>query len=362
MLRDLFDWAFMDPSEKSLKREVIELGLLFIVLVAVLYAHERAALRSFGGALMLFMIGGLVVLISTLWANFRELLRVAFVAGIIVFGLIRPYVVQAFYIPSRSMENTLLVNDHIFVNKFWYRVTGPERWEIIVFEYPNDPNKDYIKRLVGTPGDTVAIREGRLRINGRTIDRRYVDSEVELRLRGRLLASSMGQNPRTLRFQGDGLSLNRDTAFGRAQNPVQADLNVSNIYREASNHRIKLMAENGERAVHDFRTNFGPIRIPREGETIDLSEQSALEKRYYLNLMDQWFDQNVSLRNGVFYLGGMPREELKIRQKLYFAMGDNRDHSEDSRVWGFVPEERLLGQAFFVYWPPSRIGLIGPSE
>lgn len=353
MIRDFFDWTFMDPSEKSFRRELIEIFLLYVVFVVVLLAHERVPLRWVGLSVL--------VMVGVLWDNFRELLRVALVAGIIVFGLIRPYVVQAFYIPSRSMENTLQVNDHIFVNKFWYRVTSPERWEIIVFEYPNDPRKDYIKRLVGLPGDTVAIENGRLMINDRKISRRFVESEVELRFRGNMLSASVDENPRMLRFEGDGLELNSNVLGNDSRNPVQARYSVVNIYREAAHHRVKEVVRNGLQSKHDFRTNFGPVRIPEEGETIQLGELSSLEKRYYLNFMDQRFEEDVRLSNGVFYVGGVPKKTLTIRQRLYFAMGDNRDHSEDSRVWGFVPEERLLGQAFFVYWPVTRVGLIGDS-
>lgn len=92
--------------------------------------------------------------------------------------VIRTFVVQAFKIPSGSMEDTLAVGDHILVNKFIYgtkipltgnkvlKIRDPRRGDVIVFEYPEDPSKDFIKRVVGTPGDVVQVRDKRVYVNG----------------------------------------------------------------------------------------------------------------------------------------------------------------------------------------------------
>ena len=91
---------------------------------------------------------------------------------------VRTYVIQAFKIPSGSMENTLAIGDHLFVNKFIYgidlpfsntrilRIRAPRRGDVVVFKFPLDPSKDFIKRVIGTPGDVVAVRDKHVYVNG----------------------------------------------------------------------------------------------------------------------------------------------------------------------------------------------------
>lgn len=119
-------------------------------------------------------------------STWREYAEALLVAALLAF-VIRSFGVQAFKIPSGSMEDTLLVGDFLFVSKFLYgaeipftggkRLPGfrdPQRGDIIVFRYPRDPSQDYIKRLVGEPGDTVEIRDREVFINGEPIEEPYV--------------------------------------------------------------------------------------------------------------------------------------------------------------------------------------------
>ena len=84
--------------------------------------------------------------------------------------VIRTFVVQAFKIPSGSMRPTLIEGDKLFVNKFLYRFSPPQRGDIIVFKYPQDPKKDFIKRLVASEGETVEIRDGKIYVDGKLLD------------------------------------------------------------------------------------------------------------------------------------------------------------------------------------------------
>ncbi len=102
----------------------------------------------------------------------REIVETIILALILAFAL-RTFVIQAFYIPSGSMENTLLPGDMILVNKFIYYFTGIKRGDIIVFKYPNDPSKDYIKRVVGLPGDSLEIKNGDVYINDKLYEEKY---------------------------------------------------------------------------------------------------------------------------------------------------------------------------------------------
>lgn len=180
------------------------------------------------------------------WKTIREYLDTLVIA-IILALVIRTFVVQAFKIPSGSMIPTLLIGDHILVNKFIYGVkfpftdivvipiTVPERGDVIVFRFPKDESKDFIKRVVGIPGDKVEVRDKVLYVNG---------------------------------IEQNELFTNHD-----------ADVVSSQI-----------MAG---------RDNFGPVNVP---------------------------------------------------ENSYFVMGDNRDHSLDSRFWGFVDFSKIKGEAFLIYW------------
>ena len=151
--------------------------------------------------------------------------------AVVVALLIRTYVLQTSMVPSASMEPTLMVNDRLFVNKFIYRFTKPSRGDIVVFSSPFNDGKDYVKRCIALPGETVEVRKGVVLINGR-----------ELVLTG--------------------VNFNQD------------------------------------------ESDFLMVKVP---------------------------------------------------DHAYFVMGDNRGNSNDSRFWGFVPEESLLGKALFTFWPFSRM-------
>lgn len=128
---------------------------------------------------------GLLVFLRIVWGLWRqapgrafmtELLDSGLIAFVLVFLFIRPFVVQAFYIPSRSMAPTLVEHDRILVNKFVYRLNEPQRGDIIVFDAPphalyGNGRKDFVKRLIGLPGDTVQIRRGDgVYVNGKRLE------------------------------------------------------------------------------------------------------------------------------------------------------------------------------------------------
>lgn len=115
------------------------------------------------------------------------------VIAVILALIIRTFIVQAFKIPSGSMEDTLAVGDHILVNKFIYgtkipfsdnrilKIRDPRRGDVIVFEYPEDPSKDFIKRIIGTPGDVVQVRDKKVYVNGQAYENPHeVHKEKEI--------------------------------------------------------------------------------------------------------------------------------------------------------------------------------------
>lgn len=115
-----------------------------------------------------------------LWREIKEWVPSILFAAILVFGVIRPFIVQAFKIPSGSMRPTLMEGDKLFVNKFIYRFHAPERGDIVVFKYPGNPydanepksekKKDFIKRLAAFDGETVEIRDGKILVDGKPLE------------------------------------------------------------------------------------------------------------------------------------------------------------------------------------------------
>ncbi len=153
----------------------------------------------------------------------------AFIVALLIALVVRTLVIQAFKIPSGSMENTLLVGDHIFVNKFLFgyhlpytkgrilEFQKPKRGDIIVFEYPKDPSKDYIKRVEGLPGDTVEIRNKQLYVNGKPVVEKYVryadGSDPDAYPPGRDNAPPVKVPPGKLFVMGDNRDRSADSRF-----------------------------------------------------------------------------------------------------------------------------------------------------
>src|SRR5918998_1549752 len=107
-----------------------------------------------------------------------EYLVILLVSFALVFGFVRPFVMEAFWIPSGSMIPTLEIGDRVLVNKFIYRFTEPERDDIIVFESVDNSEEDLIKRVVGLPGDKIAVRGGRLLVNGEPQREPYTNNKL----------------------------------------------------------------------------------------------------------------------------------------------------------------------------------------
>jgi len=215
---------------------------------------------------------------------------ISFFPVILIVFLLRSFLVEPFKIPSSSMVPTLLVGDFILVNKFTYGIrlpvinrkvvplNEPARGDVMVFRYPEDPSLDYIKRVVGLPGDKVEYRNKRLTINGRPVAVRQID---------------------------DYLSRER--------------MQFSRRYIETLGgveHEI-LLEDDAPAAVLPTRAAGGNCNYNTSGLT------------------------------------------CTVPPGHYFVMGDNRDNSSDSRVWGFVPDENIVGRAFFIWLNLGELGRFG---
>lgn len=209
-----------------------------------------------------------------------------FPAAVLLFLVLRAFLVEAYKIPSGSMEGTLLVGDFLLVNKLVYgaeipftdarlpALRAPARGDVVVFEWPSDPSKNFVKRLVGVAGDTLAMRGGVLLRNGVAQQEQYA------------VRTEPGVDP-----------LNDDFRWQRGylvNTAAAADASPADVDRGPSS-----MASFGERAYRPSRNNWGPLVVP---------------------------------------------------SRHYFVLGDNRDNSLDSRYWGFVPDSLVRGTPLVVYY------------
>lgn len=213
-----------------------------------------------------------------LWVEYGA----SFFPVILIVFVLRSFLVEPFQIPSGSMMPTLLVGDFILVNKYSYgirlpvvnkkaiEVGAPQRGDVVVFRYPMDTSVDYIKRVVGVPGDTVSYQNKRLTINGKAIPVQRIDNYLD-------------------------------------------------------------------------KEKF--YYIPQYQESLDGVEHRTLiedEAPPFVQQIEQFPYRDKCHYNGEGFVCEVPPGH-------YFMMGDNRDNSRDSRVWGFVPDENLVGRAFFVW-------------
>ncbi|MES2186887.1 MAG: signal peptidase I [Pseudomonadota bacterium] len=211
---------------------------------------------------------------------------------IIIVFVLRSFLFEPFKIPSGSMIPTLLVGDLILVNKFTYGIrlpvintkltngTPPQRGDVMVFRYPPQPSMDYIKRVVGVPGDEVAYLNKRLTINGQVV-------------------------------------------------PTSA---TSDFFEEDAMRYFKQFDENLNGHKH---------RILNDDE----------RPAYVPGASDFAFKDNCT-----YTVEGVT---CKVPEGQYFMMGDNRDNSLDSRFWGFVPDQNIVGRAFFIWMNFGNLKRVG---
>jgi signal peptidase I len=324
-------------------------------------------LVAVGLLLVLRMTLGRVSRLPKEWADSAsEFLESALVALVLVFLVLRPFVVQAFFIPSESMLPTLQPGDRLLVNKFIYRVRDPHRKEVVVFRAPprasGGDQTDFIKRLIGRPGETVQV----------VPDTVMVDGEPAVQL---LAREQMGPRSNFMGVTPHGFPIGKNARIEVARNEVLEDGEARVIVSE----RPALGYENGQITVNGVpRLHLGSAEVYRT--VVGLAEvggSPALQGSVVyaplgnVPLLVVVHGHAVSLQPGHVLVNGRPLQEpyiaappryampeVRLGPDQYFMMGDNRNDSNDSHAWGPLDRRRILGRAMFVFWPPERIGVV----
>ncbi|MBN9483868.1 MAG: signal peptidase I [Bacteroidetes bacterium] len=357
----------------------------------------------------------------------KSLLREWLDAGLfalIAASLLRAFIFEAYAIPSGSMEGSMLINDHLFVNKLAYGPRIPntplalplvhntlplvntksytdaiqwgyhrlpgfgsvQRNDVVVFNgpdgdtaiaenpelnyyqacraygrdvilsnytivtHPVDKKENLIKRCVAIPGDVLEIRDARVFINGQPeTDYPHTKKNYLVITNGR--APMIDGDPELLK------TINNSTYIYNLQNDqlseMQHDGNVLSV-------NVYLTDNKGQAPQHPAnwvfpldtvnykwnRDNYGPLTIPRAGTTVRLTSQNiALYRRIIRNYEHNALDE----RDGNIFINDKETNSYTFKMNYYFMMGDNRDNSLDSRYWGFVPEDHVVGKAWFVW-------------
>ena len=228
----------------------------------------------------------------------------------LAFLLIRPFVAQAFYIPSESMVPTLEIGDRLIVDKMSFRFRDPQRGDVLVFAAPPEATgsvtleQDYIKRCIGLPGDKIEVHGARLKI-------------------GEEVFESPGEDPNARAAQQTlrdrlGIDGNKSVKFFKDYVLV--------------NGTEKLMPA-------DIARQFG-----QPGATVELTPGEVLINGKALN--EPYINEDP----------GYNMNALDVPPGHYFMMGDNRNHSADSHVWGKLEGRRIVGRGIVTFWPFTRLG------
>lgn len=316
----------------------------------------------------------------------------AIVFAVIAATIIRWLFLEAFTIPTPSMEKSLLVGDFLFVSKIHYGPRTPKTpiqmplthqkiwwtelpsyvdWiqlpqyrlpgftsikqnDVVVFnyppelEYPTDLKTNYIKRCVGLPGDSLKVKDAQVYINNVALE-----NPVKMEFRYNIVST---QEIKDRVFKKYDITDHERTNYGYIAHitpEVAKEFEklpfvdkVESLKMNADQINPRVYPKNSQLFAwnEDF---YGSIWIPAEGATIDLNETTIA---LYRNVIENYeHNKDVRIEDGQVFVDGAEISEYTFKQDYYFMMGDNRHNSEDSRFWGFVPEDHVVGKAFFIW-------------
>ncbi len=301
--------------------------------------------------------------------------------------MVKVTVLEAYIVPTGSMENTIMTGDFLIGSRFVYGMRTPDwigipytdigffipyikfpefkipkRGDVLIFKYPRDKFVKYVKRCVAGPGDTLLVKQKKLYVNGKIVpmwkngkyltapmQRQYRQPDIFLSSKTNINKDNIG--PIYVPKSGDVFPINRETNWRFLLPIILMEGHTVTLNNEEVNYKFTLQDPNelfrrkGKQVVYD---DYFP-----KGELLTPWSKAIKDEHFQFLLID-----------------GKPLSEwteYTLTQNYYWAMGDNRDDSLDSRYWGYIPENNILGEALFTYfsldldsWTPrwDRIGTV----
>lgn len=331
--------------------------------------------------------------------------------AVVAATIIRWSLMEAFTIPTPSMENSLMVGDFLFVSKMHYGTRTPitplqlplthqkiwftnapsytnsvqlpsyrlpgltsiKRNDVVVFnvpgiaennfeeynrdkwiDYPIDLKTNYIKRCVAVPGDVIEVRDTQVYINGE------IGENPEKLQFSYLITSTSPINSRVMKKHdiadyGTINSRNNEVlSYAHTTPETAAALEklpfISSVKKASKNQSEAEVNIFPNASIFPWNGDFfGPLTIPKEGMTIEINEESLATYGKVIRLFDHNDPESVVIDNNQLTINGQVLTQYTFNQDYYFMMGDNRHNSLDSRYWGFVPADHVVGKGFFIW-------------
>lgn len=365
--------------------------IFILVAFAIIFTVQGLWWFAFG----LLVTGGLILLFLSQFRFFVWLRKKAWIStpisliGIFLLAIaVRVFLFEIYAIPSGSMEDTLIVGDKVLVNKLqigprmpkspfeipWInlmfylnknsRIKMDSAWwnshrligfnairrnDVIVFNHPDAENDFFIKRCIALPGDSLAIIDGKTLINGKVLIASalsktnyqfYFNNSQQFYKLTESLNFKSYENFRSTKDKSAEITLNRLQLLQIAQasciDSIQPVIAASDSAYQCFPYHKKF------RWTID---NFGPLCIPKAGMTVHFDEKNF---ELYKHILQKFEKLDIEIKGEAVYIGQQKTKTYTFRHNYYFMMGDNRHNSADSRIWGFVPEEMIVGKASII--------------